>query len=104
MSKDYVVVTAVSQFRMRYVMHRDDLQRMNTEEKVNPIQWAEDTVVCNECEDFSQEHLGELIIDTVEMSEEEMLDLFNKDNSYLSSWSDPYKIEWVRRLIEKNDG
>jgi hypothetical protein len=28
MSKDYVVVTCISSFRMRYVMHKDDLQKI----------------------------------------------------------------------------
>lgn len=103
MSKDYIVVTTISQFRMRYVMHKDDLQKLNTEVEVNPIEWAEDTITCNECEDFSQEHLGEIIIDTTTMTEEEMLELFNKDNAYLSQWSDEYKVKWTRRLIEKKD-
>jgi hypothetical protein len=43
MSKDYVVVTCISSFRMRYVMHKDDLQKLNTEKQVNAIEWAEDT-------------------------------------------------------------
>lgn len=103
MSKDYIVVTTISQFRMRYVMHKDDLQKLNTEVEVNPIEWAEDTITCNECEDFSQEHLGEIIIDTTTMTEEEMLELFNKDNAYLSQWPDEYKVKWTRRLIEKKD-
>lgn len=103
MSKDYIVVTTISQFRMRYVMHKDDLQKLNTEVEVNPIEWAEDTITCNECEDFSQDHLGEIIVDTTTMTEEEMLELFNKDNAYLSQWSDEYKVKWTRRLIEKKD-
>lgn len=103
MSNDYVVVTTVSQFRMRYVMHKDDLQKLNPATSVNPVEWAEDTVTCMECDDFSQEHLGEVIIDTTTMTEDEMLELFDKDNAYLSSWSRDYKIDWTRRLIEKTD-
>ena len=100
MSEEYVVVTTISQFRMRYVMHKDDLQKLNPDTQVNPIEWAEDTVTCEECDDFSQRHLGEVIIDAKTMSEEEMLDLFNTDNNYLSSWSDEYKIKWTRKLLE----
>jgi len=99
MSNDYVVVTTVSQFRMRYVMHKDDLQKLNPDTPVNPIEWAKDTITCNECDDFSQEHLGELIIDSTTMTEDEMLELFDKDNAYLSSWSRDYKIDWTRNLI-----
>lgn len=101
MSEEYVVVTTVSQFRMRYVMHKDDLQKLNPKDQVNPIEWAKDTVTCMECDDFSQEHLGEVIIDANTMTEDEMLEMFDKDNEYLSSWSRDYKIDWTRRLIEK---
>ena len=103
MNDDYVVVTTVSQFCMRYVMHKNDLQKLNPDAKVQPIQWAQDTVTCMECDDFSQQHLGETIIDTNTMNEEEMLELFDKDNAYLSSWSRDYKIKWTRCLIEKTD-
>ena len=56
--KDYVVVTCVSSYRMRYVMHKDDLQKLNTEKPVDPIEWANDTVTMEQCEEFSQEHMG----------------------------------------------
>lgn len=100
MSKDYVVVTAISQFRMRYVMHKDDLQKLNTEAEVNPIEWAEDTVSCDEVDDFSQEHLGQHIVDSRMIDEDEMLEIFDRDNEYLKGWSRDYKIKWVRKLIE----
>tara|TARA_R110000744_G_scaffold63850_2_gene131320 strand:- start:481 stop:798 length:318 start_codon:yes stop_codon:yes gene_type:complete len=95
MSKDYVVVTAISSFRMRYVMHKDDLQKLNTEKQVNAIEWANDTVINDDCEEFSQEYMGEYIADTVEMNEEDMLKLFDKDNDYLSEWTKDQKIAMV---------
>jgi hypothetical protein len=98
-NKDYVVVTAISSYRMRYVMHRDDLQKLNPSVPVDVIEWANDTVNMNECEEFSQEHMGEYIVDTVEMNEEDMLELFDKDNDYLSDWSKDQKIEWIRKTI-----
>ena len=103
MSKDYVVVTCISSHRVRYVMHRDDLQKLNTENPVNAIEWANDTVNMNECEEFSQKHMGEYIIDTVEMNEEDMLELFDKDNDYLSGWTKDQKLEWVRNNIVSKD-
>ena len=96
-NKDYVVVTAISSHRMRYVMHKDDLQKLNTENPVNAIEWANDTVNMNECEEFSQEHMGEYIVDTIEMNEEDMLELFDKDNDYLREWTKDQKIAMVRR-------
>jgi|TARA_R110000823_G_scaffold146916_1_gene277256 hypothetical protein len=95
MSKDYVVVTAISSFRIRYVMHKDDLQKLNTEKQVNAIEWANDTVINDDCEEFSQEYMGEYIADTVEMNEEDMLKLFDKDNDYLSEWTKDQKIAMV---------
>lgn len=41
---DDVLVTAHLQFGMRYVMQKDDLQKLNTEAEVEPIQRANDTV------------------------------------------------------------
>ena len=42
-NKDYVVVTALSSYRMRYVMHRDDLQKLNPLDPVDAIEWANET-------------------------------------------------------------
>lgn len=100
---DYVVVTTISTFRHRYVMHRDDLRALNTEVEASDKDlqdWAEDTVTCEECEEFSQLHLGEQIKDTYTCTEDEMLTLFDRDNKYLSSWSREKKIEWVRKNLE----
>ena len=95
-NKDYVVVTAISSFRVRYVMHRDDLQKLNPDLPVDSVEWANDTVSSEECEEFSQKHMGEYIVDTVEMNEDDMLDLFDKDNECLSEWTKDQKIELVR--------
>ena len=103
MSKDYVVVTCISSYRMRYVMHKDDLQKLNTEKQVNGIEWAEDTVTMEECGEFSQKHMGEYIIDTVKMNEKDILELFDKDNDYLSGWTKDQKLEWVRNNIVSKD-
>ena len=94
--KDYVVVTCISTYRMRYVMHRDDLQKKNPDRPVNDIEWANDIVTMDGCEEFSQEHMGEYIVDTVKMSEDDMLELFDKDNDYLSEWSKDQKLNLVR--------
>ena len=101
--KDYVVVTTLASFRHRYVIHKDDLRKMNTD--VNPTgkdltDWAMDTVSMEECEEFSQEHMGEMITDTWECSEDEMLSLFDRDNDYLSGWDTNKKIEWVRNQLK----
>ena len=98
-NKDYVVVTAISSHRVRYVMHRDDLQKLNPSEPVNAPEWANGIVNNEECEEFSQEHMVEYIVDTVEMNEEDMLTLFDKDNDYLREWTKYQKIAWIRKQI-----
>lgn len=96
----YAVVTAISQFRIRYVIPIDQLQTLNTDAPVE-LQWAEDCVTCEEVKDFSQKHLGETIVDTVEMSEEEILELFDADNDYLSGWTQEKKLEYIKNWKDR---
>ena len=100
MNKDYVVITAISMYRMRYVMHRDDLLQVAEENLNQPpenlIECARDIVSSEECEEFSQEHVGEYIVDTVEMTESDVLELFDKENDYLSEWSREQKLSFMK--------
>ena len=91
----YVVVTTVSTFRQRYCIPLDALQEMNPDEVVS-LEWALDSVTCDEVEEFSQLHLGEQIVDHGLISEDEMLALFDKDNGYLSDWTKEEKLNHVR--------
>ena len=103
--REYVVVTTVSTFRHRYVMHKDDLRKLNADvipSEADLIDWAQDTVTMGECEEFSQHHLGEQISDIYACNEDEMLTLFDRDNEYLSGWSKEKKIEWVRNNLQKS--
>ena len=99
MDKDYVVVTCVSSFRVRYVLHKDDLQKLNPDQPCDPIEWAKDTITMEECEEFSQKYMGEYILDTDIINEEKMFELFDKENDYLKEWSKEQKIDWVRRRV-----
>lgn len=101
-TKKYVIVTAISSHRMRYAIPVDELQKLNTDVPVegHECEWAEDCVTMQEIKEFSQSHIGEQIIDSVVLSEEDMLKLFDKDNDYLTSWSKEYKIHWVRNWKE----
>ena len=95
MKNKYVVVTTVSTFRHRYVIPMDELQALNPEVPVN-TEWALDLVTCEDIEEFSQQHIGEQIVDMVEKSEDEILELFDKDNGYLKDWDKDYKIKHIR--------
>lgn len=92
MTKRYATFTTVSVFKHRYVVE------MAEDEKLENLA---DLVTCEELEEFSQKHVDELIIDMDSLSEEEMLKLFRKENSYLDSWSDEYVLKWVTRLVKE---
>lgn len=82
--KVWVMVEAVSQFRMRYMVEVD---------AAHP-EWAMDTVTMNEAKEFSQEHIGETIIShRVMESTAAALVQCDLDNSYCSSWNDEQKIK-----------
>lgn len=110
MSRKYAVVTAVSTFRMRYVIPVDELRQMNPTfesfDDKTALDWAMDTVTCEDAVDFSQTHLGELILDTDIMTQEQVLELFDKDNAYLKDWSTEKKLNhinnWKDSWKEKN--
>jgi hypothetical protein len=54
--------------------------------------WALDTVTMNEAKEFSQEHLGELIVSHRVVDQEQALAICDTDNNYTKSWSDEQKI------------
>ena len=97
----YVVVTAVSQHRMRYCVPMSELQKLNPEggdlfnDYQKAIEWANDSVTMEEVKEFSQSFLGEQIVDTFILDEERMLQMFDRDNDYLKDWPKSKKIEHV---------
>lgn len=93
----YVVVTAISTYRMRYCVPLDELKDHDGTEHPR---WALDLVTCESVKEFSQEHLGEQIVDLHVLDEAEMIEQFDRDNEYLSSWTTDKKIEWVKSWKE----
>ena len=81
--KVWVMVEAVSQFRMRYMVEVD----------AEHPEWAMDTVTMQEAKEFSQEHIGEVIVShRVMESTAAALVQCDLDNSYCSAWTDDQKI------------
>jgi hypothetical protein len=94
----YVIVTTVQTFRHRYCIPVEELRRLNLEvEATNSdlLNWARDEVTMEEVKEFSQEHLGEQIIDSRIMTQEETLKLFDEDNVYLQGWTPEQKIRYL---------
>lgn len=91
MKKKLFLVETVSMFRHRYVVEALEEEH------------ATDTVVCgiggeNNFEEFSQKHIDECITSAREITEEEYLDIFDKDNDYLVSWPDYQKFRFINKI------
>lgn len=102
-SKRYVIVTAISSYRMRYAIPVDELQLLNPRVPIDGHEgeWASDCVTCEEVKEFSQKWLGETIIDTYELTEEEILEQFDLDNDYLKGWTKELKLKSIRNWKAK---
>lgn len=96
MSKEteLVLVETVSLFRMRYVV---EVPKGQTD-------WALDTVVCNEANEFSQEHLDETIVSRRVVTQKEALELCDVDNEYCKDWPKKKKIETFITPWKEQDG
>lgn len=80
------IVEAISMFRMRYAV------------RCQSAEHAMDTVVLEEAEELSQEHLQEVISSTREVTEAEFLQIFDQDNGYLSSWDAERKLKFIHTV------
>ena len=81
------LVETVSLYRIRYVV------------EANEATHAADEVVMNNVEDeFSQKHLDEIVTSTREITDEEYLKLFEEDNDYLMSWDEASKFKFVHKV------
>lgn len=99
---EWVLVEAVSQFRMRYMV----------EVPKGKAEWAMDTVTMQEAKEFSQEHIGETIISHRVVSEEEAIAICDADNDYVNGkygqpWTKEKKMSaffttWQEQQPEEN--
>jgi bifunctional DNA-binding transcriptional regulator/antitoxin component of YhaV-PrlF toxin-antitoxin module len=80
--KVWVMVEAVQQFRMRYLVEVD----------ADHPEWAMDTVVMKEAKEFSQQDMGETIVSHRVVTEEEAFEICDRDNDYTKSWTDEMKM------------
>jgi hypothetical protein len=111
MSK-YVMVDAVSQFRIRYVIEvpdncgEDFVMKDGTRSfPTTPEEWAMDTVTCEEGKEFSQLHLGETIVNTREVTLGQAIAQYRKDEPVLGeAWDDQMIIKnFITRLEDQKD-
>ena len=106
----YVKVDCVSTFRQTYMIPWDGLQETNPDVELNDKlaeEWASDTVVSEECNEFSQRWLGEQITSVDIIDEDHMIKWFDKENPSLAEeWTREKKIDFVSKwdAIPKKPG
>ena len=86
-----VLVETVSTFRHVYAVRLPD---------GDPVDYALEDVTCymdsvDDLSEVSQNHIAENIYDHRVVTEEEYLELFDRDNSYLSSWTKEQKMALI---------
>lgn len=79
---EYVLVEAIGQFRMRYVVEVPAGQK----------EWACDAVIMEQAKEFSQFSLGETITSARVIAQEDIIPLCDEDNEYAKSWNDELKM------------
>ena len=87
------IVETVSMFRIRYVVEAKEESHSHDEvimERGN-----------DSFKEFSQEHIDETIFSSREISKEEYLRLFDKDNHYIASWSEEKKLDFINKIDYK---
>lgn len=88
MMTKYLVET-ISMFRLRYVIEAQDETHACDEVTMNND---------GNLSEFSQLHLDEIISSSREISDEEYLALFDRDNDYLAGWTDEQKFSFVNEI------
>jgi hypothetical protein len=53
--------------------------------------------------EFSQKHIDINAFDARKITKEEYFELFNKDNAYLSSWSEDEKLKFINEIDYENN-
>jgi hypothetical protein len=91
MSK-YMMVDAISQFRMRYVIEvPDDCEVEDIENGkygCTAEEYAMDSVTCEQTREYTQKHLGETIVSTREVTLEEAIEQYRKEEPLFGQWED----------------
>ena len=85
------LVEALSQYRMVYVI--------DTEKK----DWAEDTVHMQEADEFGQMHLGEMVVSSREIDDDEAIRVHDELNDYLVEWTREQKLARVHVTGDSNE-
>ena len=105
MKTDYVVIDTVSMFKQRYIIPREELQKLNEDVKLTDKlakQWAQESVEAEEVKEFSQRWLGETVSNIDFVDTQKVLNLFKEDNEELSEeWSQAKQLDYINDWKER---
>ena len=91
----WVMVEAVQQYRMRYMVQAP----------ADHPEYALDDVVMQTAKEFSQLDIGEVIVSHRVVSTEEALRICDEDNNYTQGWTEEHKIKsFFTKVGEENNG
>ncbi len=88
----YVIVETVSVFTHKYLIAQDN---------DDPVEWASDTILAGEVDDFTQEHCDEVITRRYEVDDGDIREAM-KDTPY-NSWGLPQIKETLSYYQEKEE-
>lgn len=96
---ELVLIEAVSMFRMRYVVE------VPKGERAKAVDLIRDNSSLDQSEliELSQEHIDECITSSRVITEEEYLNTFDEDNSYLASWNVNKKLQYINKGYDVNN-
>lgn len=79
------LVEAICQYRMVYVVETEKQE------------WAEESVWNEEASEFGQTYLGEIVVSSREVSDDECIHVHDQMNGYLTRWSREQKLARVHK-------
>lgn len=82
------LVETLTQYRIVYVVE--------TENK----EWAEETVWLDEAEEFGQTYLGEIVVSSREVDDDECIRVHDQLNDYLKDWTREQKLARVHKVVK----
>jgi hypothetical protein len=95
MSDNYVLITTLSHFKLKYAIPQADFDALGFNEPIDPTKLVE-LVSSGRVREFAQTHLGEVLKDVSVYTEEDALTIFDIDNAHLREWSVAKKIAYMQ--------
>lgn len=101
MSNEYVVVTTLSHFKLKYTIPLAEFEQFDLGEPIDQQKLLA-RVESGSIKEFSQSHLGEVVADVAVYDEQDIISVFDEDNNYLSGWSKEKKLDWINRWKDES--